>query len=49
MAHTTTPIRTEARTTTVAMVHRPTHLPAVAALARSESAQLQTCRLWTGW
>jgi hypothetical protein len=58
MAHTITPIRTEARTTTMAVVHRHTQLPATAAaaaaaaaaaLARSESGPSLTFRVWTGW
>jgi hypothetical protein len=42
MARTITPIRTEARTTMMAVVHRHTHLPAAAAaaLARSESGPI---------
>ena len=49
MAHTITPIRTEARTTTMAIAHRHTQLPAAAALARSESGPSLTFRVWTGW
>jgi hypothetical protein len=52
MAHTITPIRTEARTTTMAVVHRHTQLPAAAAAAaaaRSEGGPSLTFRVWTGW
>ena len=52
MAHTITPIRTEAHTTTMAVVHRHTQLPAAAAAAaaaRSESGPSLTFRVWTGW
>ena len=45
MAHTITLIRTEARTTTMAVVPRHTQLPVAAALARSESGPSLTFRV----